>query len=220
MTVYVRMSTPSRSAARRASASGRTLKPMITASEAEASMTSDSLIPPVWAWMMLTATCSCGTLAISSWSASSELLTLQPSLALLRERARLALVLHHLDVLPRLADAVEAQDLDGHPGRRFLDALALVVEHRPDLAPDRTRDNRVADPKRPALDEDAGDRTPTRIEAGFDHGARGRRIRIRRELLQVGDQQNHVQQVVETVLRLRRHVGVDGVAAPLLGVQL
>ena len=66
------MSTPSRSAARRASARGRTLKPMMIASEAEASITSDSLMPPVCEWMMLIATCSCGTLAISSWSASSE----------------------------------------------------------------------------------------------------------------------------------------------------
>ena len=45
---------------------------MMIASEAEASITSDSLMPPVCEWMMLIATCSCGTLAISSWSASSE----------------------------------------------------------------------------------------------------------------------------------------------------
>ena len=66
------MSTPSRSAARSASSSGRTLKPMMIASEAEASITSDSLMPPVCEWMMLIATRSCGTFAISSWSASSE----------------------------------------------------------------------------------------------------------------------------------------------------
>ena len=41
-----------------------------------------------------------------------------------------------------------------------------------------------------------------------------------RELLQVGDQQDHLEQVVEAVLRPRRDVGVDGVAAPLLGVEL
>ena len=45
---------------------------MMIASEAEASITSDSLMPPVWEWMMLIPTCSWGTLAISSWSASSE----------------------------------------------------------------------------------------------------------------------------------------------------
>ena len=68
----MRTSTPSIWAARLASLSGRTLKPMMTALDAEASITSDSVIPPVWARMMLIATCSCGTLAISSWSASSE----------------------------------------------------------------------------------------------------------------------------------------------------
>ena len=45
---------------------------MMIASEAEASITSDSLIPPVWAWITFTPTCSCGTLAISSSSASSK----------------------------------------------------------------------------------------------------------------------------------------------------
>ena len=42
------------------------------ASEAAASITSDSLMPPVWEWMMLIATRSWGTFAISSCSASSE----------------------------------------------------------------------------------------------------------------------------------------------------
>ena len=49
------MSTPSRSASCRASAFGRTLKPMMMAFDAEASMTSDSVMPPTPVWMTLTA---------------------------------------------------------------------------------------------------------------------------------------------------------------------
>ena len=45
---------------------------MMIASEAAASITSDSVIPPGAAWITSTTICSCGTLAISSWSASSE----------------------------------------------------------------------------------------------------------------------------------------------------
>ena len=45
---------------------------MITPSEADASITSDSLMPPTASWMRLTLTCSWGSLAISSASASSE----------------------------------------------------------------------------------------------------------------------------------------------------
>ena len=44
MTRYVRISTPSRSASARASAFGRTLKPTTSALDAEASMTSPSVI--------------------------------------------------------------------------------------------------------------------------------------------------------------------------------
>ena len=45
---------------------------MMTASEAAASITSDSVIPPGAAWITSTTIRSCGSLAISSWSASSE----------------------------------------------------------------------------------------------------------------------------------------------------
>ena len=43
---------PARSAASRASLLARTLKPMIAASDASASVTSDSVMPPTPAWMM------------------------------------------------------------------------------------------------------------------------------------------------------------------------
>src|SRR5919204_324971 len=92
---------PSRSAALRASARGRTLKPITIASEAAASITSDSVIPPGAAWMTSTAIRSCGSLAISSWSASREPETsalsttlsplTSPSVALERTSSRLTL---------------------------------------------------------------------------------------------------------------------------------
>ena len=129
---------------------GRTLKPMMTASEAAASITSDSVMPPTPSRITRTVTCSCGSFAISSASASSEPATSalmtrlssasSPSLCALedvlerhlhalaaRERlgleavgalagqlARLALVLHHADVLAGLGHAVEAEHLDRH----------------------------------------------------------------------------------------------------------
>ena len=52
------MSTPSRSAVSFAVASGRTLNPMIIAFDAEARLTSDSLIAPTPPWMILTTTSS------------------------------------------------------------------------------------------------------------------------------------------------------------------
>jgi hypothetical protein len=59
------MSTPAVSASLRAPASARVLKPMMTALEACARLTSDSVIAPTAAWMMLTLT--------SSWTALQRL---------------------------------------------------------------------------------------------------------------------------------------------------
>ena len=152
--------------------------------------------------------------------AAGERLGLETRLALLGELARAALVLDDLDVLARLADPVEAEDLDRHSRGRLLDALAAVVEHRADLAPDGAGDDGVADLERAALDEHAGDRAAAGVELGLDHGAGGGGVRVRAELLEVGDEHDHLEQVVEPVLGLGRDVGVDGLAAPLLGVEV
>src|SRR3712207_7741913 len=55
---------------------------------------------------------------------SGQGLGLQAVRAVAGDRARLALVADHADVLAGLGDAVEAEDLDRLAGRRLLDALA------------------------------------------------------------------------------------------------
>ena len=89
--------------------------------------------------------------------------------------------------------------------------------HRPDPAPLRAGDQRVADPERAALDQDGDDRAAAGVELGLDHGARAGRVGVGPELLELGDQQDHVEQVVEALVGLGRDVAEDGVAAPLLG---
>ena len=44
------------------------------------------------------------------------------------------------------------------------------------------------------------------------------RVGVGAELLELGDQQDHVEQVVEALVGLRRDLAEDGVAAPLLGL--
>ena len=248
------MSTPSRSPARRASASGRTLKPMMIASEAEASITSDSLMPPVWEWMMLIATRSCGTLAISSWSASREPATsalrtmlsslMSPSWARAKTSSRLTLRAWRrarASVLSRLARSwaswrarrsfstactnspasetpSKPSTSTGMPGAGGLDAGAGEVVHRPDPAPLRAGDQRVAD----LLACRAG---PGRSRPGRGPGRAGtrsrcpsRRIGVGAELLELGHQQDHVEQVVEAFVGLGRDLAEDGVAPHSSGV--
>src|SRR5919198_556278 len=226
MTEYARISTPSRSAAARASPTGRTLNPRITASEAAASMTSDSVMPPTPELITLTWISSCGRRAISSSKASSEPgtaslgLVAQPHRALVGQLAGAAVVVDHPCVLAGLGDAVEAEHLDRVAGTRGVDALAVVVDHRADAAPVGAGHERVADAQRAALDEQRHHRAAPGIELGLDDHAAGRRVRVGLELLELGHHEDRVQQVVEPLVRLGRHVDELGVAAPLGGLQV
>ena len=152
--------------------------------------------------------------------ATGQLLGLEPGLALLRELTGLALVVHHLDVLARLGHAVEAEDLDGCPRSGLVHALALVVEHRPDLAPDGAGNDRIPHMEGAALYQHAGDRTAARVELGLHDGPGGGGVGIGAELFEIGDQQDHLEQVVDPVLGLRGDVGVDRVPSPLLGIEV
>ena len=109
---------------------------MITASEAAASITSDSLIPPAAAWITLTAISSWGSFAISSWSASSEpetsaLSTMLSSLSSPSLRLREDLV----EAEPARLAAGELLGLE--PVRALLGELAgaaIVLDHLDALA--------------------------------------------------------------------------------------
>ena len=87
----------------------------------------------------------------------------------------------------------------GIAGRGRLDPLALEVVHRPDPAPLRTGDDRVADAEGSALDEHGDDGAAARVEVRLDHGAGSVGVRVGLQLLELGDEQDHVEQVVEAL---------------------
>ena len=93
---------------------------------------------------------------------AGQRLGLQALAALLRELSRSSLVLHRLDPLAGLADAVEPQHLDRIARVRLLHARPREVEHRPHLAPVRAGDQRIADVKRAPLDQHGGHRARAR----------------------------------------------------------
>src|SRR5918994_1835253 len=117
-------------------------------------------------------------------------LRLQARGALARELAGLAVVLHHAHVLAGLGHGVEAEHLDRLGPRRVLDLAAAVVVQ-----------------------------AAARVELGLDHHARRLDVRIGPELLDLGQQQDRLQQVVEVRPRLRGDVDEHGLAAPLLGLE-
>src|SRR4051812_36099518 len=152
-------------------------------------------------------------------AAAGERLGLDARGPLTRELARLAVVLDHADELAGLGDGVEAEDLDRLAGPGLLDLVSLVVVHRAHAAPVGAGHDVVADLERAALDEDRHDGTAAGVELGLDDHAGGVRVRVGLELLDLGHQDDRLEQVVEVLLRLGRHVDEQRLPAPLFGLQ-
>ncbi len=117
-------------------------------------------------------------------------------------------------------DVVEPEHLDRRRRAGLLHLLAVLVEHGPDLAPRATGDDRVADAQRAALDERGDDRAAALVEVRLEHQRAGRHLRVGRELLDLGDQQDRLEQLVDPDPGGRRDVDDDHVAAPRLGHEL
>src|ERR1035437_6759978 len=158
----------------------------MTASEAAASITSDSVTAPTARRMTLTDTSSWGSLAISSSIASSDpatsdlitrLSSWSPRLKMSSSETRLplrralagqlagaALVLDDVHVFACLRNAVESQHFDRLARQRLGDPLAEEVVHRAYPPPVRAGDQGIADLERSAADQDRHHRSATRVE--------------------------------------------------------
>src|SRR6187551_3859946 len=135
--------------------------------------------------------------------------------------AGLALVLDDARALPRSRRLVEAEDLDGRAGARFLDLLAAIVVERPHLPPRVAGDDAVPDPEGPASDEHGRDGTAANVQPALDDRTGGLGPRVRRQLeLGVGNEEHLLDELVETLLLLGRDVCVLGRPAPLLRLEV
>ena len=109
-------------------------------------------------------------------------------------------------LVARERHVVETEHLDRHRRARLCDLLTVLVEQRADLAPRATGDDRVADAERAPLDERGDDRAPTLVEVRLQHQGTRRRLRVRRELLDLGDEQDRLEQLVDAGAGRRRDV--------------
>ena len=96
------------------------------------------------------------------------------------------------------------------------DALAHVVLEGADAAERLADDDDVADLERAGLDQRGRDRAAALVELRLDDRADGRALRVGLELLEVGDEQDHLDELVEAQARLRRDRHERHVAAVLL----
>ncbi len=149
-----------------------------------------------------------------------QLLATEPLGAPRRQLAREPVVLDDASELACGRRLVEAEDLHRLAGERLLNLLALVVEERLYAAVRVSGHDRVADDQRPAVDEHRRHRAAADVEARLDDraGRLGVRVRLRIEL-EVGDEQDLLEQRVETHLGLRRHLCELRRPAPVLRLQ-
>src|SRR5262249_49238526 len=124
-----------------------------------------------------------------------------------------------LEIVTCVGRALEAEDFDrGRRWRRFRGAPA-IIKHRAHFSENRAADEEVAGVQRAVLNQDRRDRTAALVDARFQYSADSRRVRIRLELTQIGDEQQRLEELVDTGLILRRDFDQFGVAAPLRGQQ-
>src|SRR5512133_1755069 len=101
------------------------------------------------------------------------------------------------------------------------DLLAVLVEHGPDPPEGGAGGHRVPDVQGAPAHEDRRHRAAALVQVGLDDRALGAPVRVGLEVqLHVGDQQDGLDQGVEALLGLGRHVDELGLAAVLLGDQV
>ena len=133
--------------------------------------------------------------------------------------ARDLLVGSHHEGVARDRDLRQAQDLDRCGRRSRADVLAPLVEQGPDPAPGRSRDHRVAHPQRSPLHQHGGHGTQPGVEVRLEHDTSRSALRRSSELLDLGQQQNLIQQLLDALAGQGRDFAVDRVPAPDFGNQ-
>ena len=93
--------------------------------------------------------------------------------------------------------------------------MAHIVKHRAYFSVHGADDKEIADMKCAVLHEHGRHRATAFINARFEHGSTGRRVRISFQLEQIADQQNHFKELRHILFRLRRDFHHHRVAAPL-----
>src|ERR1039457_1712438 len=134
----------------------------------------------------------------------------------LRDLARLAFVLDDLERIARVRDVLEAHDLDRRCRRRLGDARGVVVEHRAHAAYGRAGEEDVADVKRALLHEHRRERALAGLAARLEHDAPGGPRRHGLQLEEIGLEQDHLEELVDSDFLLRGDLAGHDVAAEFL----
>ena len=111
-------------------------------------------------------------------------------------------------------------DLHGLGGTCGLHGAALVVGHDTDTAHSGAGDDDIALLQGAVLHQQCGNGTTGLVQTGFDDGALGGTVGVGLQLLNLGGQNDHFQQLVDAGTLLGGDGADDGLAAVLLGDQI
>ena len=125
-------------------------------------------------------------------------------LALLDHRAGGLVVGDDAQDVAGLRDLGQAEDHDRTGRTGLLDPLAAVVLERADATERLADDDDVADVERAGLDEGGRDGAAALVHLRLDDRADRRAIRVGLELLEVRDEQDHLDELVEALAALGR----------------
>src|SRR6266513_667599 len=134
---------------------------------------------------------------------------------LLGQSARVFLVLHHAEFQTCFRHYIQSEHLHRNRWPRFLQPFSFLVYQRADFAPVGSADNHVTDMQRSFANQHGG-RRPSGFEAGLDHVAFGKAVGVGFELQDLRLEHDHLEQLVDALLRERRNVHKNCAAAPLL----
>ena len=137
-------------------------------------------------------------------------------LARLDRRPGLLLVAHDAQDVAGLWDVRQTQDDDCRRGAGPGDPLALVILEGADASVRLADHDDVTDLECAGLDECRGDGAAALVQLRLDDRADGGSLRVRLELLEVGDEEDHLDQLVKADPCLRRDRNERHVAAILL----
>jgi hypothetical protein len=125
----------------------------------------------------------------------------------------------HLEIVACFGHGLQPQDLDGRGWLGLADLFSAIVQHGAHFAEDRAADEIVAHMQGPVADQHGGHRPAAAIQLGLQHIPHGRACGIGFQILQIGHEQDHLQQQIQVDPHLGGNGHHHGIAAPILRQQ-
>ena len=115
-----------------------------------------------------------------------------------------------------MREVLQTLDLDRHGRPRRFEVKAACAHQRANASADGSRYEGVAHPQGAVLHQHGRDTSPSAVQLCLQHHAAGQPFRIGFEILEVGHEEDHLEQEIEIGLLFGRNRHRHDVTAPVL----